>query len=298
VVATFESQAVDVGEVTLHVVTAGQRGRPLVLLLHGFPEFWWSWRHQLGALAEAGFFVVAPDLRGFHRSEKPRSVSAYRVGRLEADVAGLIRAFGAERASIVGHDWGGVIAYFFAARHPELITRLCILNAPHPAEFARRLASPKQLLRSWYVFFFQLPSLPERWLGAHDYARLAGTFLRDGLERETAARYVEAARTAGDRLRGGINYYRASVRDILRRTSADVPPIRTPTLVIWGDGDNYLAPELARPRSELVPNARVEFVPNGTHWVQQVAPARVNELLLGFLCAPNAASDQALLSPS
>jgi pimeloyl-ACP methyl ester carboxylesterase len=204
---------------------------------------------------------------------------------LEADVAGLIRAFGAERCHLVGHDWGGVIAYSFAARHPELVLRLCILNAPHPAEFVRELASPEQLLRSWYIFFFQLPELPERWIAARDYARLARTFRRDGLDRETAARFVEAARTAGDRLRGGLNYYRASLREVLRGRRAELPPIHAPTLVIWGDGDSYLGRELSRPRRALVPNARVEFVPKGTHWVQQMAPKRVNELLVEFLGA-------------
>jgi pimeloyl-ACP methyl ester carboxylesterase len=282
----FESRAVSVGEVTLHVVTAGQKGRPLVVLLHGFPEFWWSWRHQLQALGEAGFLAVAPDLRGFHRSEKPRDVKAYGIERLEADVAGLIRAFGAERASVVGHDWGGVIAYSFAARHPEHVERLCIMNAPHPSEFIGKLASPKQLLRSWYVFFFQLPSLPERWLAGHDYARLAAIFEHDGLDRETVARYVEAARTAGDRLQGGINYYRASIRDSFKTRGSELAAILAPTLVVWGDGDVYLDPSFARPRAELVRNARVEHVPHGTHWVQQVAPARVNELLLEFLKSP------------
>ena len=284
----FESHAVELGEVTLHAVSAGQRGRPLVLFLHGFPEFWWSWRHQLTAFADAGFFAVAPDLRGFHRSDKPRAVAAYRMKRLEADVAGLIRAFGAEQAVIVGHDWGGLIAFSFAARHPELVRRLCVLNAPHPSEFVGRLVSPKQLLRSWYVFFFQLPALPERWLAAQDFARLAATFERDGLDHETATRYAEAARSAGDALRGGINYYRASVRALFRGQSPTLPAILAPTLVIWGTGDKYLDPAFARPRPEHVANLRTEFVPHGTHWVQQVAPGRVNELLLEFVSSAGA----------
>src|SRR5579884_3024966 len=150
-----------VNGVRLHYVEAG-RG-PLVVLLHGFPEFWYSWRHQIPALAAAGFRVLAPDLRGYNESDKPPGVAAYGLERVAGDVAALVRHAGERRAAVVGHDWGGGIAWWLAMHRPDVVGRLAVLNAPHPAAFRRELRTPGQLLRSWYVFFFQLPALPE-WL--------------------------------------------------------------------------------------------------------------------------------------
>jgi pimeloyl-ACP methyl ester carboxylesterase len=145
--------------VRLHYVEAGTG--PLVVLLHGFPEFWFSWRHQLPALANAGFRVVAVDQRGYNLSDKPRGLDAYRTSVLAQDVARVIERLGVDRASVVGHDWGGGIAWTFAMGYPERLDRLAILNAPHPGTFVRHLGSPRQLRKSWYLFFFQLPWLPE-----------------------------------------------------------------------------------------------------------------------------------------
>jgi pimeloyl-ACP methyl ester carboxylesterase len=279
----FEQELVDVGEVRLHVARAGRGGSPLVVLLHGFPEFWWSWRHQLVALAAAGCNVVAPDLRGYHLSDKPRRVSDYGMEHLERDVAGLIRASGAARAVVVGHDWGGALAYSFAEHHPEMVERLAVLNVPHPERLLRGLRTPKQLLKSAYMLYFQLPVLPELALTARDFRGLRGVFEADGRPPEDIAPYVEAARNAGDRLRGGLNYYRASLRDALLGSAPSFEPIRVPTLVIWGQQDRFLGEELAAPDPRLVPNARVERIPAATHWVQQDAPETVNRLLLEFI---------------
>src|SRR5215471_13220996 len=146
-----EHHTADVGGLRLHYVVAG--AGPLVVFLHGFPEFWYSWRHQLPALAEAGFRAVAPDLRGYNESDKPVRVRNYRIDLLARDVAGLIAALGQRRAVVVGHDWGGAIAWWLAMRRPEVVERLVILNAPHPAMMLRELANPFQLLRSWYAYF-------------------------------------------------------------------------------------------------------------------------------------------------
>ena len=300
-----QSQFVGTRDVTLHVVEAG-RG-PLVVLLHGFPEFSWSWRLQLPALAAAGFRAVAVDLRGHGLSERPPGVAAYRVARFAADVDELIAALGVERAAaVVGHDWGGVVAYRFAAQHPQRLERLVILNAPHPAAFAEELLRNAQALRSAYMLAAMLPELPERALALRH-----GALLRSVLRacRTTPVRddelepYVEAARRA-DWLRGGLNMYRAMGRGIAKAVLARAPivgrlvpraprnagpharRIDAPVLVIWGEDDPFLAPHLAEPPQSLVPNVRVERVRGASHDVMLDAPERVNALLLDFLSGP------------
>lgn len=270
----------DLATVRLHYAEAGEG--PLVVLLHGFPDFWYSWRHQIPALVAAGFRVVAPDLRGYNLSGKPAGVGAYTADAVAGDVAELIAACGAERAAVVGHDWGAGIAWVFAMRHPALLTRLGILNVPHPAVIVRALrTTPRQLLRSWYMFFFQIPGLPEAMFRAGHYALLRRTLGQDPAF--TAAdidRYVEAASEPGA-LTGAINYYRAAFRHPFRQT--DLCRIEAPVQVIWGDRDPYLLPALAAPPPQWVPGARVERIADAGHWVHIDQPDRVNHLLTAFL---------------
>jgi pimeloyl-ACP methyl ester carboxylesterase len=274
---------VDVGEVRLHVAEAGKHGAPLVILLHGFPEFWWSWRHQLRALSDAGFHVLAPDMRGFHRSDKPAPVSAYRLDRLTADVAGLIRAHGAAKAAVIGHDWGANVAWMFAQEHPSMITRLGILNVPHPRRSIEDgMRSLSQLRKSWYFFFFQLPWLPEWWLSKNDFRTVRRFFEQDGVPGADAREYVAAARAAGDNLRAAVNYYRAFMRQVAWGRAPSWKRIETPTLIIWGEKDRYIDRSLSDP-GPLVPHRRLERIAHGSHWVQNDAPERVNELLVDFL---------------
>lgn len=275
-----------VNGIQLHYVEAGTG--PLVVLLHGFPEFWYAWRHQIPALAVAGFHVVAPDLRGYHRSEKPAGVHNYRMELLVEDVAALIRHAGAERAAVVGHDWGGAIAWHTAIRRPAVVERLVVLNAPHPAAFARALRHWEQRLRSWYILFFQLPWLPEVALRLGNGALLermlrtepvrAGAFSDDDIRRYKEALAQPGAPTAM------LNYYRAALRGggALR---ASATPVRVPTLLIWGEQDRYLGTELTHGLDALVPDLRVERLPNASHWVMADAPERVNSLLTRFLRA-------------
>jgi pimeloyl-ACP methyl ester carboxylesterase len=270
------------GGIRLHYVEAGEG--PLVVLLHGFPEFWYSWRHQIEPLARAGYHVVAPDMRGYDLSSKPQSASAYETGLLAGDIAGLIKHFGEQSAHVVGHDWGAVVAYTVAMRHPETVKRLAILNVPHPVRMAQGLRSPKQLRKSWYMFFFQIPRLPEYLISRDDYsfakrslrADSKGSFTDEDLER-----YVEAWSQPGA-LTGMINYYRAMMRRSPRKTLSLMKPIEAPTLVIWGMRDRHIGSELAEPPHEWVPKVRVERIAEATHWVQHDASERVNELLLGF----------------
>jgi pimeloyl-ACP methyl ester carboxylesterase len=287
VVSTTEAQLThseaDVGGgIRLHYVEAGEG--PLVVLLHGFPEFWYSWRHQIAPLAQAGFHVVAPDLRGYNLSDKPKGWRAYDTSLLAQDVAGLIRGFGEQRAYVVGHDWGAAVAYAVAMNHPDVVKRLAILNVPHPTRMLEGFRTLKQLRKSWYMFFFQIPRLPEH-LFARDGFSFGKRSLRADSKKafsdEDLERYAEAWSQPGA-LTGMINYYRAALRRSPGKAVAQMKPIEAETLVIWGMLDRHLGSELAEPASEWVPNVRVERIPDATHWVQHDAPERVNELLLGF----------------
>lgn len=283
--ASVEHRYADLGDVRLHYVECG--AGPLVVLLHGFPEFWYSWRRQIPALAAAGFHVVAPDMRGYNLSDKPPGVHSYDVEVLARDVARLIEACGERRAVVVGHDWGAAVAWMFAMRYPEMLERLVILNVPHPARMMQGLRTPQQLLRSWYIFYFQIPVLPEAGIRAANFALLRRLFATDPVRTDafTAAdidRYVAAFAQPGA-LTAAINYYRAAVRRNPLTFRQDMTKIEAPVLVIWGERDRALGKELAGPPPELVPNARVERLPDASHWVQNDRPERVNELLLEFL---------------
>jgi pimeloyl-ACP methyl ester carboxylesterase len=288
--ATLDETAIahryaDLGDVRLHYVEAGTG--PLVLLLHGFPEFWYSWRRQISALAAAGFHAVAPDMRGYNLSDKPRGVRAYDPLHLTRDVERLIRACGEERAAVVGHDWGAAVAWMFAMRFPDRLSRLAILNVPHPARFMTGILKPSQLLRSSYIFFFQLPWLPEAIIRSRDFALLRRTFKSDptrpdAFTDEDIDRYVEAMAQPGA-VSGGVNYYRALLRQRPAESRRRIRRIDAPTLVIWGERDRYLGLHLAAPDPKWVPNLRVVRLPNASHWVQVDEPERVNELLLDFL---------------
>jgi pimeloyl-ACP methyl ester carboxylesterase len=275
----------DLGDVRLHYVETGSG--PLVVLLHGFPEFWYSWRYQIPALVQAGFHVVAPDMRGYNRSAKPPGVRSYRMDLLTRDVERLIRHVGASKAVVVGHDWGAAVAWGFAMQYPALLERLVILNVPHPARMLRALRTVRQVRKSWYMFFFQVPRLPEALLRANHLAALRRPFRRDPVQRGAFSeadieRYVEAARQPGA-LTGAINYYRALFRQGFGRARASIRRIEAPVLVIWGEQDRYLGAELAEPDRALVPYARVERLPDASHWVQADQPETVNALLLDFL---------------
>jgi len=280
----YQGRLIDVGEVRLNCVEAGSG--PLVILLHGFPEFWWSWRYQIPALAAAGFHVVAPDMRGYNLSDKPKGVQNYYVNHLTTDVAGLIKAMGEEKAVVVGHDWGAGIAWAFAMSYPKMLDKLIILNGPHPAKMMQGLRKPSQLRKSWYMFFFQLPTLPEYRFAAKNYRMIRGAFRvdlgRNVLSDADLDRYVEAI-SQPDALESAINYYRAAFRAGLMGKLKNWPKIDKPVMVIWGERDRYLGNDLADPGRDVVPNLRLEKLPESSHWVQVDGRGRVNELILDFL---------------
>jgi len=271
---------------TLHVARAGRGEAPPVILLHGFPEHWRSWRRQLPVLAAAGHSVLAPDLRGYDRSDRPASRRAYHLRHLVDDVAALVRATGHARAHVVGHDWGGLIAWAFAGAYPELLDRLVVMNAPHLELYLREVRRPPQLFMSWYVLFFQLPRLPELALARRDFAAVRrvlryGPRRRDAFSAEDVEAYVDALRPPGA-LTAALDYYRVNMRPsgarLARRARTDAE-----TLVIWGEQDRALSTRLLDGLERVAPRVRVERIPEAGHWVQNEAPERVNRLLVDFL---------------
>jgi pimeloyl-ACP methyl ester carboxylesterase len=269
----------------LHYVEAGTG--PLLVLLHGFPEFWYSWRFQIPALVEAGYRVLAPDLRGYNLSAKPAGVRHYRLELLTTDVAALIGHAGAARAVVVGHDWGGGIAWTLALKQPELVQRLIILNSPHPAAFVRELRTLRQLRKSWYMFFFQLPLLPELCLRAGAFALLQWTFRNrpgrpGGFSDHDILRYKEALSQPGA-LTAALNYYRAAFRYSLWESARVHRRVDVPTLLIWGEQDDYLGVQLTEGLDPWVPDLRIERIPEASHWVHLDVPEQVNRLMIEFL---------------
>jgi len=273
-----ESRYVDVGDVRLHVIDAGPIDGKPVLLLHGFPEFWYGWHGSVRPLADAGYRVLVPDQRGYNLSDRPAAVSAYRLPAIGGDALSLIDATGREAAAVVGHDWGGGVGWWLAATHPDRVTELVAVNAPHPSVFLRTLRrSWRQRLDSWYAAAFQLPWLPERLAGLRNGA-LAARGLRDtsrpGTFTETDLdRYREAWGRPGT-LRGMINWYRAAARD---RPDLDGAEVGVPTLVLWGARDAFLARSMAHESVECCTAGRLKVFDEATHWVHHEEPVRVTE---------------------
>jgi pimeloyl-ACP methyl ester carboxylesterase len=281
----LESTFVETGGVRLHVMQAGPVGGEPVILLHGFPEFWYGWRHQIPTLAEAGYRVWAPDQRGYNLSDKPCDIGSYDLGTLAKDVLGLIQATGQEKVRLVGHDWGAAVAWWVATRYPDKLEKLVILNVPHPLVMGEMLRkSWAQLRRSWYIFFFQLPKLPEWALLANDCqgglemlrrSGRPGTFSPEDLERYKQAWQQPHA------MRGMIHWYRAAARKMLWGSPRDIR-IPVPTLVLWGVNDLALGEELIQPSLDLCTDARLVLFEDATHWVQHDEAERVKRYVLEF----------------
>jgi pimeloyl-ACP methyl ester carboxylesterase len=291
----LEDNYVNVNGVRLHLVQAGPPDGPLAVLLHGFPEYWRGLSKQGQALAQAGFRVLLPDQRGYNLSDKPKDVNAYQIDILAQDVVELIRSVGRERAFVIGHDWGAAMAWTTAILHPERVEKLAILNVPHPDVMQRNLLSSfAQMKKSWYIFFFQTPALPEIMLSRDNFANLrrmmkgSGRHLNGSFTFSNADLddYAQAWGQPGA-LTAMIHWYRAIFRRSLR---AGVNPnriplrrVHPPALMLWGERDIALGKELAQPSLDLCDQGRIVFYPNATHWVQHDETQAVNRELLAFL---------------
>jgi pimeloyl-ACP methyl ester carboxylesterase len=276
-----------VGGVRLHYAAAGE-GDELVLLLHGFPECWYSWRNQLPVLGEK-YTVVAPDLRGFNLSDKPAKVADYKLDCVSDDMIGLIHHFGRERAAVIGHDWGAAIAWYMGFNRPEYLTKLGAFQVPPPTVWKRNLTL-RQLAASWYMFFFQFPYIPEYVLSANDF-----TVLKNALRTTTAepgiigegdiSVYAEAWKET-NAITAMLNYYRANVFERLLGPSEKDKTIKVPTLFMYGRQDQAILPETVRGIGELVDAKYDQFnFPTAGHWIQQEIPSEVNAILLEFLAS-------------
>lgn len=271
-----------------HVAEIGDPQAPLILMLHGFPEFWYSWRNHMVALAEAGFYVVAPDQRGYNLSDKPADIAAYNLDLLATDVTELIKALGHSKAHLVGHDWGSIVAWWVAHKYPECIDRMVIMNAPHPLVMEHALRHNfAQLKRSWYFLAFQLPWLPEKILEGKDYENFAlalnEDIKRNALLPSDLEKYKTAWRQPGC-LTGMINWYRAALR--YKPTPPPPSKIKVPTLVLWGARDPYLGKELAAESMALCENGRIVWFDNAGHFVQHDAAEEISEEMLAFFQQP------------
>lgn len=272
------------GGVRLHFIEAGAPDAPLVLLLHGFPDCYLSWAAQLPALVAAGFRVVAPDLRGYGRSSAPRGSSSYSSDAVVGDLVGLLDLLAVPQAAcVVGHDWGGAAAWHLAARAPERLRKLAILNCPHPLVFARTLRSSRAQRRaSWYMACFQVPLLPELLLRAgdcHALRQALATEPQSPASETLTAQYVSLFQRSG--FHGPLSFYRAAARGLWRMQRT---PIDCPVLVLWGTGDPHLTEAMAEPPAQLVPRARVlRFDDGPRHWVHWDASEAVNRELVAFL---------------
>ena len=286
--AEIRVRPIRVNGIELNVAEAGPEDGPLLLLLHGFPESWYGWRHQIDPFAAAGYRVVAPDQRGYGGSDKPKGVAAYGLDNLVADVMGLIAAEGRERASVVGHDWGGIVAWAAIERHPDRFDRAAILNAPHPAVMQRSLrADPVQFQRSWYTFAFQIPWLPERLLRRRNFRALERALTTTSRPGAFDHADIELARTAWAEpgaLRAMLHWYRAAARS--KVLPLPDPPIAVPTLILWGVADQALGVELARASYAQCQDATLDWFADATHWIAHEEPERVNRAVLDFLASP------------
>ncbi len=279
---TWQHEYITTNGVKLHYVTQGEGD--LMLMLHGFPEFWYSWRHQIPEFAK-DYKVVALDLRGYNDSDKPANQSAYVMAEFIKDIEGVIKGLGYDKCVLVGHDWGGAIAWNFAYAHPEMVERLIVLNMPHPAKFAQGIRNPQQLLRSSYMFLFQLPLLPELLIQSADYqaieTALKGMAVNKGaITREDLEAYKDAAAKRGA-MTAMLNYYRNIFGQ--RMLNPDWGILEVPTLMIWGEKDTALGKELSYGTEAYVRNFQIKYIADASHWVQQEQPQLVNQYMREFL---------------
>ena len=277
---------VEANGLRFEVAEAGEGDR-LALLLHGFPELNFSWRHQMPLLASLGYRVWAPNQRGYGQSSRPHGIAAYAADKLVADAAALIDASGAREVTLIAHDWGGAIAWNFAIQRARPLARLVVMNCPHPACFARELKTWKQLRKSWYMFFFQLPWLPEALLTANDARAVRRAFSESAIDKRRFPRadldvYAHAAQAPGA-MTAMINWYRAAARNRTLTSLEDYPVIEVPTLLIWGEADAALDIATTQGTERYVGDFTLRRLPGVSHWVQQEAPEAVNAILETWL---------------
>ncbi len=282
---------VDSSGIRLHVVEDGPEDGHPVVFLHGFPEFWWCWRHQIAALAEAGYRAVAMDLRGFGESDKPEDVAAYALPNSFGDVTAVIDSVGG-RATVVSHDWGGALGWAYASLMPDKVERSIVCNSPHPTAVTGLAKNLKQLQASFYMYIYQFEGVAEELMSRNDFELMRVWWWDTAsvkLPKEDVDRLVEVISRPGA-LTAALNWYRANVHPstYLSDGRLPLPPIVSPSMLIWGLDDPYLTFEIGRRAGEFVSGPfALHALPDTGHWVQQERPEQVNELILEFLAQPD-----------
>ncbi len=280
----FEQSFAQVGNIRLHLVQAGPKDGTPLILLHGFPEFWYGWRKQISPLADAGFRVIVPDQRGYNLSDKPKGLSPYRLDVLAQDVINLMDALKIEKASVCGHDWGGVVAWAAAALNPDRIQRICVMDAPYPPVMTQNFFShPRQILKSSYIFFFQIPILAEWVLRRQQWKPLVDSLQRTSPQGTFSDEDIQCYRGAWQRvgaMTAMLNWYRALVwtPSVLTKNMR----ISQPALILWGAKDFALGIELAEASNQMCENGHLEVFERAGHWIQHEEPARVYNHLTDF----------------
>lgn len=284
----LEKQFIKVGNIELHVVTAGDKNGTPIMLLHGFPEFWYGWRKQIEFLASNGYYVIVPDQRGYNLSDKPSGKSNYTLDILAKDVATLIDVMGYETINLVGHDWGGVISWVVAQQYPEKLDKLVVLNAPVPHVMIGQLMQGNfgQMVKSLYMGFFQLPFIPETLMSLNGYADFAKGLqgnATEGAFTDEDMQHYQRAWSQPNAMTSMLNYYRAMTSPSQMGNARPKSKITIPTLMLWGEKDVALGKELARPSIEQCIDGELVFFPNATHWIQHDEPDSVNEEIHKFI---------------
>lgn len=270
--------------VNLHYVSQGE-GK-LMLMLHGFPEFWYSWRHQITEFAQ-DYHVVAVDMRGYNHSDKPQELEAYQISELVKDIKGVVEGLVYQDCILVAHDWGGMIAWYFAYTYPEMVEKLIVLNIPHPAKFMAGIKTPQQLLKSWYILWFQIPWMPEFLFELNNYQAIADAFSNMAVDKTAFTEadlnaYRDAAAKPGA-LTAMLNYYRCNFLSLFNTEKPQWDCLDVPTLTIWGENDTALGKELTYGTEAYVRDWQIKYIPNCSHWVQQEQPTLVNSYIREFL---------------
>lgn len=281
----FEHETVSVNGINLHVVQHGPKDGDVMLFLHGFPEFWYGWHKQIDYFAEKGYRVWAPDQRGYNLSDKPKAIEDYEMTYLVEDVVGLIRASEKTKVILVGHDWGGIVAWRVAREYPELIDKIIILNAPHSAALKKQITRhPSQLLKSSYILFFQLQGIAEQFLLSSDGENAAGALQMTSKPDAFSGQDLEAYRKAWaqpNAMRSMLNWYRANAKSM---ASSNLPKqVKVPTLILWGAKDQFLGKELAVNSLAFCDDGRGILLGEATHWLHHEEPEQINTLIGEFV---------------
>lgn len=287
----LEKQFIRVGDIQLHVVMAGPEDGEPIILLHGFPEFWYGWKNQIPFLAEQGYRVIVPDQRGYNLSDKPDAARHYTLDTLAQDVVNLATALNYDKINLVGHDWGGVVAWWVATLFPDKLKKLIILNVPYPTVIAHQLMKGNiiQLLKSWYIGFFQIPFIPETLVSLSDYEIMANAIQQSATPGSFSTEDMNLYRRAWSQpgaMTSMMNWYRALARNAIENDSHIEQHIVTPTLILWGEKDRFLGKEMAQPSVELCDKGELIFYPDATHWLQHDKADSANEEIHRFLQQP------------